>query len=141
MWRRMGQILSGVGTWLRVGAFLALMTACAFTPAHARADTLDDGLTRLSEILGTIHHLRDICGANDGPLWRNKMIDMINAAKLEPEKRQQMISHFNDAYYDARTGFPKCSGEAAKQANLLFDEAETLATQLSGPRKNAASLF
>ncbi|MDO8289896.1 MAG: TIGR02301 family protein [Parvibaculum sp.] len=126
---------------MRVGAFLVPMIACAFTPAHARADALNDGLTRLSEILGKIHHLRDVCGANDGPLWRNKMIDMINAANLDPDKRQQMIAHFNDAYYDARTVFPKCSGEAAKQANLLFDEAENLAAQLSGGRKNAASLF
>ena len=146
MWRGMGQILSRVGTCVHVGAFLALMLMFALAPAPARADqldttTLDGGLTRLSQILGTIHHLRDICGANDGPLWRNKMIDMINAAKLEPEKRQALITQFNDAYYDARTDFPKCSGEAAKRANMLFDEAQRLASSLSDQRKNAASLF
>ncbi len=136
MWRGMGQILSGVGTLLRISAFLALLS---FAPV--RADALDDGLTRLSQILGTIHHLRDICGANDGSLWRNKMIDMINAAKLDPDKRQALITHFNDAYYDARTGFPRCSDEAAKRANMLFDEAQRLASSLSDQRKNAASLF
>ncbi|MGV8998316.1 MAG: TIGR02301 family protein [Parvibaculaceae bacterium] len=135
----MRQLLSGVGTSLRIGAFMALMVA--LVPAPARADTLDDGLTRLSQILGTIHHLRDICGANDGPLWRNKMIDMINAANLDPEKRQVLIAQFNDAYYDAQADFPNCSDEAAKRANRLFDEAERLASGLSDQRKNAASLF
>jgi len=138
----MGQVLSGVGTFLlRTSAFVALMAVLNLTPAPARADALDDGLTRLSQILGTIHHLRDVCGANDGPLWRNKMIDMINAARLDPEKRQAMITQFNDAYYDARTGFPRCSGEAARRANMLFDEAERLASGLSDQRKNAASLY
>lgn len=141
MWRGMGQFLSGVGTCMRISAFLVLLSLVPASATPARADALDDGLTRLSQILGTIHHIRDVCGANDGPLWRNKMIDMINAAKLEPERRQALITQFNDAYYDARTGYPKCSGEAARRANMLFDEAQRLSSSLSDQRKNAASLF
>jgi uncharacterized protein (TIGR02301 family) len=135
----MKRIMSGFGTGTVVSAIVALLLALA--PLPAKADSIDDGLTRLSEILGSIHHLRDVCGANDGPLWRNKMIDMINIANLDAEKRQQMISHFNDAYYDARTRYPMCTRDAAKRANTLFDEAHTLASRLSDGRRNAASLF
>jgi len=55
------------------------------------------------------------------------------AAKLDPERRQALITEFNDAYYDARTGFPRCSGEAAKRANTLFDEAQRLASSTEKP--------
>lgn len=139
MRRVMRRIMSGFGTGQVASAGLALMLLLA--PLPAKADAIQSGLTRLSEILGSIHHLRDVCGANDGPLWRNKMIDMINIANLDQNKRQAMISHFNDAYYDARTRYPMCTRDAARRANTLFDEAHQLAARLANDRRNAASLF
>lgn len=135
--------MSRFGTGETVGAILALALVLAITlaPAPARADRLTDGLERLSEILGAVHHLRGVCGANEGPLWRNKMIDMINVAELDADQRQTMIAHFNDAFYEARTRFPMCTHDAAKRANMLFDEAHELAARLSGTGTNAASLF
>lgn len=135
--------MSGYGTGGLVSAIMALALVLAVTlaPAPARADKLTDGIERLSEILGAIHHLRDVCGANDGPLWRNKMIDMINVAELDATQRQTMISHFNDAFYQARTRYPMCTQDAAKRANMLFDEAYQLAARLSGAGNSAAALF
>lgn len=143
MRRGMTRNMSSYGTGELVGAIMALAIVLAITlaPAPARADKLTDGIGRLSEILGTIHHLRDICGANDGPLWRNKMIDMINVAELNATQRQVMISHFNDAFYQARTRYPTCTTNAAKRANKLFDEAHRLAARLSGTGNSAAALF
>ncbi len=135
--------MSGYGTGGLVSAIMALALVLAITlaPAPARADKLTDGIGRLSEILGAIHHLRDICGANDGPLWRNKMIDMINVAELDAAQRQTMITHFNDAFYQARTRYPMCTRDAAKRANMLFDEAHQLAARLAGAGNSAAALF
>jgi|TARA_R110000824_G_scaffold118960_19_gene272711 uncharacterized protein (TIGR02301 family) len=117
------------------------MLALSLVPARAEAADLNKGLMRLAEIFGSVHHLRDVCGANDGPLWRNKMIDMMNAAALPSKDRQTMISRFNDAYYDARTRYPYCSSNAAKRANGLFDEAHRLAARLSGGVQSSMSLF
>ncbi|RPI39238.1 MAG: TIGR02301 family protein, partial [Hyphomicrobiaceae bacterium] len=39
----------------------------------------DDKLLRLSEILGAVHYLRELCGNNDGQLWRDRMKDLMNA--------------------------------------------------------------
>jgi uncharacterized protein (TIGR02301 family) len=134
----MGRVAFSFGTRGAAGAMLALLLA--FAPVPAQAANLHDGLIRLSEILGSIHHLREICGANDGPLWRNKMIDMMNAAALREKERKVLISHFNDAYYDARTRFPICTRGATRRANTLFDEGYRLAKGLSRGDMNAAAL-
>ncbi len=49
--------------------------------AHAASDTkpYDDRLLRLSEILGAVHYLRELCGANEGQYWRDRMRDLMDA--------------------------------------------------------------
>lgn len=141
MRRGMTRIMSIYGTGRRASINLVLAAMLVLAPVNAHADGFQDGLTRLAEIFGSIHHLRNICGANDGPLWRNKMIDMMNAAELTPPERKKIITHFNDAYYSARTRYPDCSNDAARKANQLFDEGYSLAKRLSSDRKSSASLF
>jgi uncharacterized protein (TIGR02301 family) len=130
---------SGFGTRNIIGAALALALMLAAIPS--RADDLDSGLMRLAEILGSVHHLREVCGAHEGALWRNKMIDMLNAAALDAERRQLMIAHFNDAYYQAQNAFPDCSDGAAVKSNTLLDEAHKLAARLAGIDRSAAAGF
>jgi uncharacterized protein (TIGR02301 family) len=133
----------GFGTSALIGAALALALMCAAPPARAGSTggPMENGLERLAEILGSVHHLREVCGANEGALWRNKMIDMMNTAALGAEQRQAMIAHFNDAYYQARAAFPHCSAKAAAKANSLFDEAQRLAGRLSTIGQSAAAEF
>jgi len=135
----------GFGTGAQVAVTLALMLGCAVAslPAHAGNSQagLMSGLVRLAEILGSVHHLREVCGADEGALWRNKMIDMMNVASLDTEARQRMISHFNDAYYQARSMFPECSRSAAAKSNALFDEGRRLAASLARGNRNATAAF
>ena len=136
MRRGMTRIMSIFGTGRRVSASLALALTLALAPVNAQAGSFENGLMRLAEILGSIHHLR-----NDGPLWRNKMIDMMNVAELSAPDRKKIISHFNDAFYSARTRYPDCTTDAARRANLLFNEGHRLAKKLASERRDAASLF
>lgn len=139
----MARKTSGFGTRATIGAALALALMLVSAPGStpARAEDMTGGLLRLAEILGSVHHLREVCGAHEGALWRNKMIDMLNVADLDAGTRQVMVSHFNEAYYQARAAFPDCSDSAAAKANSLFDEARRLAARLSGTDGSAASLF
>ncbi len=141
MRRGMTRRMSKFGTGGLVSARMVLLGALLLAPLPAAASQFNDGLTRLAEILGSVHHLRDVCGANEGSLWRNKMIDMMNVAKLSPKERKTIIAHFNNAFYEARTRFPRCTSDAAKRANSLFNEAHRLAARLVNGGKNAASLF
>ena len=36
-------------------------------------------LERLAEILGSLHYLRGVCGANEGNKWRNEMQAIMDA--------------------------------------------------------------
>jgi len=38
---------------------------------------------RLAEILGALHYLRSICGANEGMKWRNEMQAVMDAGGAE----------------------------------------------------------
>ena len=69
---------------LTIGSILL----CLALPAHAQSDTpapFDGDLERLAEVMGALHYLRAICGANEGPKWRNEMQSLIDAEA--PERR------------------------------------------------------
>ena len=51
---------------------LALLGGLA-APAAGQTTPFDKDLQRLAEILGALHYLRQLCGANEGPKWRNEM--------------------------------------------------------------------
>ena len=62
-----------------IAALIALATAGAPARAEVAAAPFDASLQRLAEILGALHYLRGICGANEGPKWRNEMQAIIDA--------------------------------------------------------------
>src|SRR5262249_56447193 len=37
----------------------------------------DAKLLRLAEILGAVHYLRELCGAQEGQLWRDQMKEIV----------------------------------------------------------------
>jgi uncharacterized protein (TIGR02301 family) len=116
------------------GLFVCL-AALALPPygagAEERTEEMENGLVRLAEILGAVHHLRDVCGAHEGSLWRNKMIDLLEAARPPAGRRQYLIGRFNDAYYRVRGTYPQCSPGAVREVNALFGEGQQLAAKLT----------
>jgi predicted secreted protein len=59
-------------------AFIALLAAGAPARAEVAPAPFDGNLQRLAEILGALHYLRSICGANEGQKWRSRMIASFN---------------------------------------------------------------
>ena len=55
------------------------MYASATAVSAAEGKPYDDKLFRLSEILGAVHYLRELCGSNDGGLWRDRMKELTDA--------------------------------------------------------------
>lgn len=106
---------------------LALVALPAF-PAHANFPAK---AVQLAEILGAVHHLRALCDTNEGQLWRNKMIEMIDRLKPEDAARQRLVKHFNDAYYRYRTTYPACTITAAQQSDRLMQDGQRLAEELA----------
>ena len=64
-------------------AMLVVVIAVAATPSvqaqSSREKPYDQKLYRLSEILGAVHYLRELCGSSDGQQWREGMRQLIES--------------------------------------------------------------
>src|SRR5215203_5789206 len=66
--------------------------------AEGSAAPYDRDLQRLAEILGSLHYLRALCGANEGAKWRNEMQALVEAETQGGERRDRMVAGFNRGY-------------------------------------------
>ena len=89
--------------WARLGMALAFGLATSL-PAAAQPsggpDTrpYDERLLRLSEILGAVHYLRELCGSNDGQAWRDRMRELMDAEGSSALRRAKLTRSFNNGY-------------------------------------------
>lgn len=92
---------------------LSLMLAGRFVvPATAQSRPFDNDLRRLAEILGSLHYLRNLCGANEGQKWRNQMQALIDAEAPGGAQRAQMILSFNRGYRTFQQSYRTCTPPA-----------------------------
>lgn len=121
---------------------LALAAALSALPFFgSRAEALPGNVTQLAEVLGAVHHLRALCGTNEGQLWRNKMIEMMGAVNPSETERQALIKHFNDSYYRYRNAYPNCTATAATQADTLMRDGQRLAEELAASGHGSRSPY
>src|SRR5947209_13802618 len=94
---------------------ILLSLAGANAPARAQAQApapFDVNLQRLAEILGALHYLRGICGANEGQKWRNEVQALIDAEAPSGERRARMIASFNRGYRGYQQSYRTCKPAA-----------------------------
>src|SRR2546430_17694718 len=94
-------------------AFITLLAAAAPARAEVAAAPFDGNLQRLAEILGALHYLRGICGANEGQIWRNEMQALIDAEAPPGERRDRMVASFNRGYRGFQPTHRSCTPAAA----------------------------
>ena len=81
-------------------------------PPPAVSTPYDHDLQRLSEILGALHFLRGICGANEGQKWRNEAQALIDAEAPTGERHDQMVQGFNRGYRGFQQSYRTCTPAA-----------------------------
>ena len=79
----------------------------------------DARLIRLAELLGAIHYLRELCGANEGQVWRKQMADLVEAESTTPLRRVKLVTSFNKGYRGYRRTYRNCT----KSAKLAVDRS------------------
>lgn len=109
--------------------FAALAATYGATPTAA-ADTkpYDDKLLRLSEVLGAIHYLRELCGANEGQYWRERMRELMEAEGSSVLRRARLTRAFNQGYRSYSRTYNTCSPSAQTAVTRFISEG----AQLSG---------
>jgi len=112
---------------------VSLMAAGA-QPAIAQLNPDDrpyDGkLLRLSEILGAIHYLRELCGASEGQVWRKQMQDIIESEGTTAIRRAKLVKGFNKGYRGYRRTYRSCTEPAKIAIDRFMDEGGALADLL-----------
>jgi uncharacterized protein (TIGR02301 family) len=107
-------------------ASIALIAAGAPARAEVAAAPFDGSLQRLAEILGALHYLRGICGANEGQKWRNEMQALIDAETPQSERRSHMIASFNRGYRGYERTYRTCTPAADLVIRRYLEEGSKI---------------
>ena len=102
----------------------------------AAAAPFDADLQRMAEILGALHYLRGICGANEGPKWRNEMQALINAETPSGDRRTRMIAGFNRGYNSFQQTYRTCTPAANIAIRRYIDEGARISRDLTARYAN-----
>ena len=124
---------------MRVLTVVLLAVAIAHAPASAQptsAAPFDSSLARLAEILGTLHYLRGICGANEGQKWRNEMQALIDAEAPSGDRRARMISSFNRGYRGFQQTYRTCTPAADLVIRRYLEEGSKIARETTARYAN-----
>jgi uncharacterized protein (TIGR02301 family) len=112
------------------GLALALVIAAlgaTSAPATSRAagpdgKPYDDKLLRLAEIMGAVHYLRELCSANEGQLWRERMKELLDAEGSSALRRARLTRSFNQGYRSYNRTYVTCTPSAQNAVNRFLSE-------------------
>ena len=91
----------------------------------------DNKLMRLAEILGAIHYLRELCGAEEGQLWRDQMKEILKNEGTTAARRAKLVNSFNDGYRGYRRTYRACTESATLASTRFSTEGATIAASLA----------
>jgi uncharacterized protein (TIGR02301 family) len=126
----------------RAFAIVILMVSWVAGEAAGPADAaevaapFDAGLARLSEILGSLHYLRGICGANEGGKWRAEMQALLDAEAPSGERRSRFIAHFNRGYRAYLQTYRTCTPAADLVIRRYLEEGSNIAREVTARYSN-----
>lgn len=105
-------------------------------PPQSTPAPYDRDLQRLSEILGSLHFLRGICGANEGQKWRDEAQALIETEAPTGERHQQMIASFNRGYRAFQQSYRTCTPAANVAIRRYLEEGAKIARDITARYAN-----
>lgn len=100
-------------------------------PPVALPPPYDEQLFRLSEILGAIHYLRDLCGSGEGSLWRDQMQQLIDSEQPDTARRARLIDRFNRGYEGFRAVYRTCTASATLAVDRYMAEGARISRDIA----------
>jgi uncharacterized protein (TIGR02301 family) len=96
----------------------------------------DRDLQRLAEILGSLHYLRPLCGANDGTKWRNEMQALLDAETPSGERRDKLTASFNRGYRGFQQTYRTCTPAAGLVIRRYLEEGSKISREITARYAN-----
>lgn len=125
------------------GLAVALHPACAQQGKAAKAEPpkidapepapppYEPQLLRLSELMGALAYLRDLCREDDGEPWRSRMKALIEAEASTPARRERLAGAYNKGFRGYEITYRVCTANANLIISRSIDEAARLAHDIS----------
>ena len=95
-------------------------------PAVSDDRPYDTQLFRLAEILGTLHYLRELCGANEGQVWREHMRELTASEGTSALRRAKLVESFNRGYRDYSRTYRSCTQPALLAIQRHMEQASAI---------------
>jgi uncharacterized protein (TIGR02301 family) len=121
---------------LVIAMFLACLVAAPVRAAEDDPAPFDKDLQRLAEILGELHYLREICGANEGAKWRNEMQSLIDAETPNGERRRKIVAAFNRGYRGFQQTYRTCTPAADVAIRRYLEEGAKISRDITARYAN-----
>lgn len=118
-----------------LAANVGLVTAQETTEGEPEAPQIlppayESEMMRLSEILGALHYLRELCGADEGQQWRERMQTLIEKEEPTDERRAKLIARFNQGFRGFRETYRECTAAAIEANNRYVQEGAKIAATI-----------
>lgn len=101
------------------------------TVPEQREPPYETQLLRLSEILGAIHYLRRLCDSDEGSLWRDEMLGILEAETPSPIRRARIVDRFNRGFDSFRSVYRTCTPAAIAAIDRYMEEGARIARDIT----------
>ena len=131
-------LAAAIAIQLAVGLVALWPTGVAFAqekqeaapPEQLLPPAYEAQMMRLAEILGSLHYLRELCGAGDGQRWRDEMESLLEKEEPTPQRRAELIGRFNRGFRGYKEIYRECTPAAAEAANRYLRQGIRLADEI-----------
>ena len=110
--------------------FCGLALPGRLSAQDAETKPYDDKLTRLAEVLGAVHYLRELCGSTDGQLWRERMREILDGEGSTALRRAKLTRSFNSGYRSYSRTYQTCTPAAQTAISRFLNEGVQIADSL-----------
>jgi uncharacterized protein (TIGR02301 family) len=102
-------------------------------PAPEPAPTAyEPDLLKMSEVMGALAFLRELCQNADGPAWRQKMTELLAAEGTTQGRRERLAGAYNTGFRSYALTYRQCTAAAEEAAGRLAADGERLSRLLAG---------
>lgn len=113
-------------------AFAQVQTVAPPASESEKAAPYDDRLGRLSELIGAIHYLRNLCNAQGEPEWRQSLSELLEReTSTEPKRRARLTAAYNRGYRSFASVYTTCTAAAVRAEENYRNEGATLAAEIT----------
>jgi uncharacterized protein (TIGR02301 family) len=93
--------------------------------ARAVDSPFEANLIRLSEVLGALHFLRNLCGEASNE-WFDHMEQLLEAENPDDMRRARFVASFNAGYQAFESNYTRCTPSAIEAIGRYMKEGEAL---------------